>query len=322
MEMLRIVIEPRSAFGGPIRGDTLFGQLCWAARNRWGELRLQALLEGYTDGDGRPFAVCSDAFPSGFLPRPALPLYRYAPVGDADRKALKKRRWIPIDALSQPMEKWLALSVDDTAVATQASATSLAVNRPQPHNSINRCSGTTGPGAFAPYTQVQHWYSPGIRLDVYLVLNTQCLTADEAILLLRDIGLTGYGRDASIGLGKFEVLTVEAASFTAPSQPNACFTLAPCAPQGLGIPTDRAFYEVFTRFGRHGGQAVFAPGGPFKTPVLLAAAGGVFGPDTMPVHTVIGQGLGGQGRISKALPDTVQQGYAPYAAVRVNWEAS
>ena len=71
MECLCIDPAPAArAFGGPIKGDTLFGHLCWAARNRWGEGRLLDLLDGYTKG--QPFAVCSDAFPAGHLPRPAL----------------------------------------------------------------------------------------------------------------------------------------------------------------------------------------------------------------------------------------------------------
>jgi len=50
MECLRLTVRPMSAFAGPIKGDTLFGQICWAARNRWGEPRLRELLEGYTTG--------------------------------------------------------------------------------------------------------------------------------------------------------------------------------------------------------------------------------------------------------------------------------
>ena len=96
MDSLHLTLRPQSAFGGPIKGDTLFGQICWAARNRWGEARLTGLLDGYTDG--HPFAICSDAFPAGYLPRPALPLHRYAAVPNADRKAVKRRRWLSLAA--------------------------------------------------------------------------------------------------------------------------------------------------------------------------------------------------------------------------------
>ncbi len=65
MKLYRFTLTSQSAMGTPLVGDTLFGQLCWAVRNRFGEARLTALLEGYTEQ--RPFMVVSDAFPQNFL---------------------------------------------------------------------------------------------------------------------------------------------------------------------------------------------------------------------------------------------------------------
>ena len=48
MKLYRFTLTSQSAMGTPLVGDTLFGQLCWAVRNRFGEARLTALLEGYT----------------------------------------------------------------------------------------------------------------------------------------------------------------------------------------------------------------------------------------------------------------------------------
>ena len=49
MKLYRFTLTSQSAMGTPLVGDTLFGQLCWAVRNRFGEARLTALLEGYTE---------------------------------------------------------------------------------------------------------------------------------------------------------------------------------------------------------------------------------------------------------------------------------
>ena len=68
MDNYQVTLQPRSAFGTPLAGDTLFGQLCWAIRERFGEARLTSLLEGYTEAN--PFLVVSDAFPAGWVPRP------------------------------------------------------------------------------------------------------------------------------------------------------------------------------------------------------------------------------------------------------------
>lgn len=319
MECLRVSLRPLSAFGGPIRGDTLFGQLCWAVRNRWGEERLEELLRGYTEG--QPFAVCSDAFPAGHLPRPALPLHRFAEVADADRKAIKRRRWLPWDALNRPVAQWLAELRTETELLSALGSAGRALTEvhAQPHNSINRLTGTTGRGAFAPYTLDQHWFPAGLPLECYVLVDPQRLSVDDAGRLLADIGLAGYGRDAGIGLGKFAVEQLR--PDTLPRQPdaNACFTLAPCAPQGLGYDPEGSHYAVFTRFGRHGDRAVHT-GRPFKSPVLLADTGAVLTPPSLPASSFVGQGLGGNGVLSNAIAETVQQGYAPFIGIRFTEE--
>lgn len=325
MDTLTLRLMPRSPFGSPLLGDTLFGQLCWTLRNRHGEERLRELLDGYTSG--RPFAVVSDALPVGWLPRPALPLSLFPEVAATDRKQIKKRRWLPLAALQQPLGDWLALCRGDAEVlATDRDADSkaprhgaLATLHPQPHNSINRETGTTGRGDFAPYNMMQHWYAPTANLCIRLVFDAERISADQLQEAFTDMGSLGYGRDATIGLGKFEAepLAEDWPGHQLSGRPaNACLTLAPSAPQGLGCQARRSFYDVFTRFGRHGDQAV-ALGKPFKTPVLLARAGALLTPANMPSAPFFGQGLGGDGRLSKVIGETVQQGYAPTVAVHL-----
>jgi CRISPR-associated protein Csm4 len=200
--------------------------------------------------------------------------------------------------------------------ALSGKASGLAQAHAQPHNSVNRLTGTTGGGAFAPYTQTQHWFGEGVRLGCWLLYDSERLSADDLRGLLDDVGRSGYGRDASIGLGKFAV--EEAAPDTLPRQEgaNACYTLAPCAPQGLGLDPKRSHYEVFTRFGRHGDNAV-QTGRPFKAPVLLAQTAAVLLPPALPEQGFVGQGLGGYGTLSNAIAETVQQGYAPFVGVRL-----
>src|SRR5699024_624779 len=84
MQTLRLTLKPCSAFGTPLKGDTLFGQLCWAIRHRFGETQLTKLLQGYTAG--QPFVVISDALPSGFLPRPSLPSMYFESIPLTERK--------------------------------------------------------------------------------------------------------------------------------------------------------------------------------------------------------------------------------------------
>jgi CRISPR-associated protein Csm4 len=308
MKTFKATLTPRSAFGTPPKGDTLFGQLCWALRNRLGEEKLTQLLDGYTAG--RPFAVVSDALPAGHLPRPALPGTWFKPLPGDDRKAAKKRVWMPLEHVAAPLGDWLQLC----RAASELPGGS-AQTYPHPHNSIDRRSGTTGEG-FAPYNMERTWYGRDTALDLYILLDETRLPAPDLERALADIGELGFGRDAGIGLGRFQVDAFASAALPTQSDANAWLTLAPCAPLGLAWDVQRCFYTVFTRFGRHGDLGVLY-GKPFKAPVLLAQTGALLTPVEFGAQSFIGKGLGGDGSLSKALPATVHQGYAPVVAVRV-----
>lgn len=309
MNLYRLTLHPLSAFGSEPLGDMLFGQLCWAARNRFGEERLDTLLTGYTEN--RPFAVISDALPAGHLPRPALPEYWFEQDPASDRKTAKKQVWMPLDQATAPASEWGRYCKKPGDIAG-----AIASEHPQPHNSIQRLTGTTGEGQFAPYTQSQLWYGAGAALDIYAVLDETRLTRAELATLFDDIGTFGFGRDASIGLGKFQVLRMEPFAWPEPALTDAWLTLAPCAPQGLGFDARRSFYRVFTRFGRHGDNGVHQ-GHPFKTPVLLAQRGAVLTPRAGGRALFVGQGLGGADSLSRAVPGTVHQGYAPVFGIQL-----
>ena len=310
MKLYRIRTGPRSAFGTPLKGDTLFGQLCWTIVNRHGENRLQELLHGYRE---QPFVICSDGFPSGYFPLPRLPA-RYLDLPDhEDRRMTRRKRWISVENYaSRPLRKWLDQAQTDIDVFGADDT------REQPHNSINRLTGTTGEGMFAPYSQPQIWHGSATRIDIWVLLDDSRLSLSEIQVLFDDIGAFGYGRDASIGLGKFDCLECAERDFPAIDGANACLTLAPCAPQGLGLDGRHSHYTVFTRFGRHGSVGVHK-GHPFKAPVLLADTASIFSP-LLDDQGYIGQGLGGAGELSKAIPQTVHQGYAPCIPVHIPFD--
>lgn len=315
METLRIEIEPRTAFGGTLRGDTLFGQLCWALRNRFGKARLEALLQDYRN---RPFTVCSDGFPHGFVPRPVYPLHRFAPV-EGERKRVKGLKWLSLEAAGRPVREWLHQCLPETALAGPDSGGKPTAWHEQPHNSIHRQTGTTQGAEFAPYTQRQWWPAPGWHLDVWCLFDPDRIERTELETCLEDIGRLGYGRDATIGLGKFVIHSLGRHALPHQDGATHCFTLAPTAPQGLGFDVAGSHYSPFTRFGRHGDQTVLT-GRPFKNPVLLADTGALLRPATLPSEPVIGQGLGGDGSLSRTMECAVHQGYAPCIFVRLEAE--
>lgn len=307
MTLLRAILHLRSPFGTPLAGDTFFGQACHAARDALGEAALTDLLEGYTSG--RPWLVVSDGFPHGYLPRPSVPVPPHA--DPSRRKEDKAKHWIPHAAAAQPLNTLLGTAVSDEAAFGEHS---VPVQASAYHNTLNRLSGTTGTGEFAPYTQPQTHYAAGQRIDLWCVLDETRLPVEGLRQLFAQIGSLGYGRDASIGLGKFDIESLQEVSLPAPDHADAWWSLGPCAPQGQGFDGTRSSWRVLTRFGRHGG-ALALGASPFKNPVILAAAGAIFVPEKgfSPQHFV-GSGLG---QVSVAQPATVHQGYAPVVAVQV-----
>jgi len=297
MKTFRCVIAPQTAFGTPLRGDTLFGQVGWTLAERYGEDRLRELLDGYTAG--RPFMVLSDAFPSGLLPRPAVPGYVWNTAADA-RKDFKRRVWLNPAVLTEPFSAWREKLVGGTFPEIF----------PQSHNAINPQTATTGGGdAYAPFTHTRYHYPD--CADIYAVIDEGRLTADELRQILTDIGYWGYGADASSGLGKFTVKSIAIASIpTPPGGGNALFTLAPCAVNPGDFAPEKSFYKTFVRFGRHG-NALALGTAPFKNPCLLLDTGAVLTPaGDLPPGGFVGRGLCGV----SADPRTVQQGYAPAVA--------
>ena len=309
--LYRATLALHTPLGSPLAGDTLFGQLCWALREAWGEAELTRRLEGYTAG--RPWLVVSDGFPANYLPKPTLPQH-FDPQSDpAARKAAKKKHWIPKVRTNETLSVLLASGVDDATAYGIAPLSAI-----QPHNTLNRLTGTTGEAPFAPYALPLTFHAPGQRIDLYLVLEEDRVSCEEVSGMLAAIGASGFGRDASTGLGKFTLEKIELTTFAEHAEPNAYWTLAPCAPQGQGFDGAESYWRVVTRFGRHGNAYALASN-PFKTPVLLASTAAVFVPtDEFAPRLFIGQGLGGSGQLSKVELGTVQQGYAPVVPITIN----
>ncbi len=312
MKRFRAIIQPQTAFITPLYGDTLFGQCCWALRHQHSETTLQQWLDGYTSG--KPFMVLSSAFVDGYISRPTMPLGLMGfDTTEADRKAVKGKEHLPLDVLQIPLSGWHSQAINDADLEKKLNISNIKLEQDRTHNSINRQTGTTGSeGGFAPYDRQLTWYHPNLKLAIYIVLDETRISAEQAKHALHHVGQQGFGKEASSGLGKFDVTDFSEWAPSASQSANAWYTLAPCAPQGLEWQPEHCYYQPFVRFGRHGGTAVHT-GKPFKNPALLAQAGAILSPATsMGDALFIGQGLG---NVSKAIESTVQQGYAPVLPV-------
>jgi CRISPR-associated protein Csm4 len=275
---------------------------------------LSSLLSCYSES---PFVVVSDAFPAGYLPKPNLPgclLYETQP-NQRLRKFHKKANWVAMDVLSRGVTEW----GDEAKSENELLGHRFSDAFQQSHNTISRTSGSTGEGMFAPFSDERTWYANEVMLDIYLLVDPNLVDIDLITQGVTDIGNTGFGANASTGAGRFEVASVDEVKFNTHSRANTFLTLSACCPQGLAMDINRSFYKPHVHFGRHGGEAVFS-GSPFKAPVLAASTGAVLTPLTYAPRHVLGQGVGGDGRLSKNIPSAVHQGFAPVVAIYVDFE--
>ncbi|MBW1800287.1 MAG: hypothetical protein JRJ85_06105 [Deltaproteobacteria bacterium] len=183
----------------------------------------------------------------------------------------------------------------------------------QPHNTINRLTGTTGTGDFAPYMKENLYYYPETELSLFVLLDENMTNIEHIMEGLGNIGRFGFGRDASIGLGRFEICDSDEIEIMDSKDANACYSLAPCVPEKDMF--ERIYFSPFIRFGKHGDRLANA-GNPFKNPVIMADEASVFIPKTRNVFEkpYIGSAVTG---VSNVEPQSVVQGYTPYIPFRL-----
>lgn len=338
MKVYGLRIQPQSPFGTLLKGDTLFGHFCWQTAED------PALLSGGLDQwvkeyTTRPFAIFSSAWPTMkvdgktvyAITKPlfnsdsstVLPLSRQRKL--ETHKEEKRRRWLLIGE-NLKVECLTANTKSDkelfeiflNSLPSEAARPlrhlgseqrKMVLEASQPHNSINRLTMTTGTGQFAPYSHQNHHYLPGMEMTVFIGIDEEALTAETLLTGVKRIGAWGFGRDATSGLGKFEVIDMAEISWPRASENDlACLSLGPLVPQRDAF--SRCYGTPFTRFGKHGGMLANS-GNPFKKPVVMADDSAVMIPIDRAVFArpYIGTGIR---NISAVDQRTVMQGYSLY----------
>jgi len=328
-----ITITPQSPFGTPLKGDSLFGHFCWQAVHDPDLLRggLDARIGRYVE---KPFAVFSSAWPQirsngntiYCLPRPAMPASYVEGMSRKirieTRKKEKKKKWLLLDSADLRLgmvncrmandREVFDLCFDALAVREKRNLQFVDENQKKPvvtasqtHNSISRLILTTGKD-FDPFSMENFHYLPGIKLVIFTAIDEEALDPASLRAGLERIGLFGFGRDASTGLGRFAIEKIEELDWPLAGPGQGCYILAPCVPEHDRFAEQ--FSVPFTRFGRHGDRLVLS-GNPFKNPVVMADEGAVFFPaqGKEPDTPYIGRAVTG---LSLAEKRTVGQGYA------------
>ena len=144
-------------------------------------------------------------------------------------------------------------------------------------------------------------------LAVFVLFNEEATDIERIKAAFVNIGEWGFGRDASAGLGRFQVVGVQEMEMPQDKK-SSCYTLSPCVPEKNGY--KNSWFTPFTRFGKHG-AALIHKRKPFKNPVVMADEGAIFTPKhpEMFENPYIGSAVT---NLSKADERTVMQGYAIY----------
>lgn len=291
MNLYQCQIKPIAPFATKLKGDTIFGQICWAIAYKYGKDELENLLNNY---ENRPFLIVSDGFAPGFLPKPKAPSY----ILGEDMLTKKQNRdkiWLDIASL-QSAKFSHAKSNDEANYKIVANATI--------KNSINYLSNTTGDG-FSPYALME--FNIPIT-QIYFLLDINQFSTKKLAQTLEFVSQMGYGKKSSIGKGRFEIIQ-ELSPVLEPfiTNSNSFMTLSPCVIEG---DYDECYYEPFTRFGKHGAQ--LAVKNPFKNPILMADTAALITPKTSELNSIKSKGYIGKAvaNISSTQPNAYSQGYA------------
>ena len=287
MKLYKTTIKPKSSFGSKLKGDTLFGQICWMIRFAKGEGRLNELLETYKKNN--PFLVVSDAFAKGYLPKPKMPS-NYLNEDD-NKKENRKKIWL----LLKDMEEGNFHRAKRDDEVCKINDKEVIVVR----NSINYLKMTTDSDNFAPYGVEEYYLN---EKDIYCLLDEEQFGLEEIREVFELLSNVGYGKDTTIGKGRFEFgdfeeVELKRGTFT-------YMTLSPFVLEG-NQNIELLFYEPFVRFGKFGFDR--AHKNAFKNPILMMNSASVVVFKEKPTKYFLGQAIT---NISKAHPDAVHQGYS------------
>lgn len=304
MKTYKILIKPVTGFGDFIKGDTLFGHICWQIRYD-SKILGKSLDELLKDYDTNPFIVVSSAYPviNGvvYLKRPNLPLSMLFDLPEEEivknRKELKRRKYF---AFLNPLEHLKKINYESISFHKE---------QEQTRCSINRITNTTAEPPFGPYTVGRIYFN--CDLAIFLGLRND-ININALVEVLRRVGKYGYGKDATVGFGKFEIIDyVEVDLLRTTKNPNALYTLSPLCPNQVEV--EKIYFNPFVRFGRHG-DILSKSKNPFKNPVIFADEASVVFLKTDTNKPYIGSSVR---NLSKILPESVTQGYSLVIKVEV-----
>ena len=277
MKLYKVTINPITPFATPLKGDTLFGSICWAIVYLFGEKKLEEMLKDY---EKEPFLIVSDGFLKDHLLKPTFPRNFLGEIEDGKKKEYKKRIWVEVKDVLR----------GDFSKAKKESEVEFKKDLFEVKNSINYKTFTTGEG-FGPFIVDSIIYLK--KVDVYMLINSYEDEIKKAFKLLSKLG---YGKDANLGKGRFEIVSWEEIEIKESEYFMALSDFVRSEIDGI------IYYDVVTKYPKTRGDLP----NPFKNPLLMAKVGAGIKLNKKDRLLYIGRGIKGFSNSDKI----VHQGYS------------
>jgi len=278
MKLYKYTINPVSPFATHIKGDTLFGSICWTIVYLYGEDKLKKFLKDYNEN---PFLIVSDGFLKNYLIKPTFPRALLGELEDGKKKEYRKKIWVEVGDILR----------GDFSKAKKDSEVKFRKNLFEVKNSINYKTFTTGEG-FAPFGVESEIYLK--EIDIYMLIRDDVI--DEVKRAFKLLSKLGYGKDANLGKGRFKIVGFKEVNVKESEYYIALSDFVKSEIDG------KVYYDVVTKFPKTRGDLK----NPFKNPLLMAKVGAGIKLDRKEKLSFIGKAISGFSNDSRI----VHQGYA------------
>ena len=259
--LVRLRLRPLGVWTTPWQADSLLGALACSWVRSHGQ---KALYKDFIDPwlAGEPMFVVSNAFPEDALPVPAgVPLWWDWPPDK--RKVVKKQRWTTLTDFCR-IQHGKRPELEEPPV--------LIRDHVRLRNSMSRATDTTGEGGGlfeVPYSSLN---GPDKHLIIYCRASQHGM--DVLMRAVKMLERTGYGADASVGHGSFELEGEPQVCSELSDVPDAdgFISLSTYQP-AVADPTD-GFWRIFVKHGKLAPE--FHDKAVFKRPQVMLEAGACF----------------------------------------------
>ena len=277
MKSLKIYIKPLSSFKTKFHSDTLFGQFCWMYGYLHGFNKLEERIKNINKDY---FIAFSDGFINDLLPRPLIKPYSFEDGELKNAKEYKKTEFVNAEFLIENRKNLDDKSIFEFCYKSKAKNKETSIMDNIFKNSVNRFAGTTLEGQL--YNSEETYFNDNVKIAIYMKYNESVISKDELLNIIDQMGMLGFGKDASTGKGKFKIdggnssITDEPEELKYFEGANAFMSLSHGIPATYKDECDCKFNygKIITKFPKHGGFLSNAD--YFKNPFIAYKPGSTF----------------------------------------------